>query len=80
MKYTYCETIAAIGPWHIRLLDERGKMPSGISPRGVRTLCGREAAWDINANITAERLVGPDTTCPRCSKNYTTVVLPAGGR
>ena len=70
MKFTYCETMSALGHWHIRTLDERGKMLSGIWPRNVKTLCGLEAAWDIYADITPDRRASSLTTCRRCADKY----------
>lgn len=48
--YAYCESVAAYR-WHIRLLDERGLKPSGISGEPALSLCGMEMAWDIDVGV-----------------------------
>jgi hypothetical protein len=64
-SYAYCESVHAGGlsPWHIRELDQSGKLKLG---GGITTnsLCGRVArGWDLNVPIS----LGHDKhTCRDC--------------
>ena len=64
-EYAFCETAAASGysPWHIRRLTKRGKKLGGGAD--TPTLCGREAAWDLDVPIRHG-----DFVCERCWQVY----------
>lgn len=72
--YSFCETIAATGPWHIRKLSAAGKKLGGGAD--TKTLCGLEAAWDINCEISDVSLADPQDRqqpgrpCPACKAKY----------
>ncbi len=70
--FSFCETIHAMGPWHIRRLSERGKKFSGGAD--TETLCGLRAAWDINCEISDASLNGNGDrvgrSCPSCKGKY----------
>lgn len=72
--FVFCETMAATGAWHIR-------QPSG--PRHLAgipwgedrsTLCGLEAAWDVNCEVDEVSLGvssdRPGHPCAGCKKKY----------
>lgn len=71
-RYSFCETVAATGPWHIRILSEIGHKYSGGAD--TKTLCGLKAAWDVRHEFEAN-LIEPDgrlhsSTCASCLTVY----------
>jgi len=64
---SFCETVAATGIWHLRLVDDRGQKPRGISFK-TRTLCGLRPAWDLEVEVTDFHL--DNNTCGRCLDVY----------
>jgi len=79
MKYSFCESVTGIGPWHIRPLTAWGRKLGGGIDTG--SLCGRVqpmgifgpdghrggGGWDIGVEIKPDRLDGP---CPKCVEEY----------
>jgi hypothetical protein len=63
MKLSFCETAAAGGLWHIRRLTDQGKKLGGGAD--TRTLCGREAAWDVQFDFSPVRLDELEKMVPR---------------
>jgi len=73
--YTFCETLAATGAWHIRSLTGPFKKMEGAAfGEDRRTLCGLRAAWDIKCEITPAALDfprdQPGHTCATCKEKY----------
>lgn len=70
-SFTYCETVAAI-VWHIRQLSDAGPKYSGGAD--TRTLCGGQAAWDIQCEINEATLKArpgePGRPCKVCAERY----------
>jgi len=62
-ELSFCESTHASGtsPWHIRELTDQGRKLGGGAD--TKALCGREVAWDIEAEITHR---GLDGACQRC--------------
>lgn len=80
-KYSYCETLAASGPWHIRELSDKGHFPSGGAD--TFTLCGMQAAWDVGVTVPFSfRPASPEDgrqagrTCRVCSDEYEEIEGP----
>jgi hypothetical protein len=75
--YAYCESVHAgsLSPWHIRELDQTGKLRLG---GGITTnsLCGRVArGWDLNVPIA----FGHDKhTCRDCLVEFRAAALRSG--
>jgi len=76
---SYCETMAAIGMWHIRVLTDNGRKISGGADS--MTLCGLDAAWDVpsaDVPFVFHPAVARDNhhgrTCRMCSAAYITSV------
>jgi hypothetical protein len=69
-SYSFCQTAVAAGRWHIRELTAKGRCCNGGAD--TKTLCGLEAAWDINVPL------GPSTLnrdgCVICVKAYVDLV------
>jgi hypothetical protein len=72
--FSFCETLAATGPWHIRRLTAEGmKLHGGAD---TKTLCGLNAAWDTPAEISTKVLskasewFRPGRPCPACTQAY----------
>lgn len=75
VAYSYCETVAAVGLWHIRRLSEKGRKPSGGAD--TKTLCGLQAAWDVPSSPVPFEFRPHDPladrngdTCKLCSKAF----------
>lgn len=70
--YSFCETVAATGPWHIRILSEIGHKYNGGAD--TKTLCGLQAAWDVQHEFKDEWIDdgGPllDQVCQSCLTVY----------
>lgn len=71
-QYSFCETVAATGPWHIRMLSEIGHKYNGGAD--TKTLCGLKAAWDVQHEFEG-KLIESDgrlrtTTCASCLTIY----------
>jgi hypothetical protein len=81
-NFSFCETIAATGPWHIRRLTKNGKKLRGGAD--TKTLCGFQAAWDINCEIIEVSLNSsrdePGHTCSTCKKKYLEIVAMSEAR
>lgn len=85
--FSFCETVAATGPWHLRELTEQGQKLSGGADS--QTLCGCQPAWDINCEITPISLRGwqegddprdklrPGHPCPVCKQKFLEMVEDA---
>jgi hypothetical protein len=65
-RYSFCETAAAYGSYHIRELTAKGQCLSGGAD--TQTLCGLPAAWDLKVPLTDSvlRLHG----CAWCTMRY----------
>lgn len=50
---TWCETIAASGRYHLRILSDRGRKVSGGSD--TKTLCGLQPSWDITESYPVNK-------------------------
>jgi hypothetical protein len=67
--FSFCESVWATSSsrWHIRILSQVGRKPSG----GIDTpfLCGTKVphGWDLNVEITEHHLAH---TCPLCVAHY----------
>jgi len=71
-EFSFCETIAAVGRWHIRQLTEKGRMLGGGAD--TETLCGLKAAWDLAVPINAFHL--NQAACVCCAKAYIEGSIP----
>lgn len=76
-QFSFCETVAATGPWHIRLLTDAGKKLSGGAD--TPTLCGLEAAWDLSCEITEASLRELSShrygyPCSACKSKYLALI------
>ena len=74
--FSFCETVHAMGPWHIRRLTEKGKKLGGGAD--TETLCGLRAAWDINCEISdvslSENDDRPGRPCSTCKGKYLEII------
>ena len=74
-EYSFCETTNAY-LWHIRRLSKAGRKLGGGAD--TPTLCGLTPSWDVNCEITTERLqflgghLGAGRRCSECVKAYNT--------
>ena len=73
MYFSFCETVHAMGPWHLR------QHPMGVVHKygggaDTPTLCGLKAAWDIRAPVTTENIMRestePGRTCSTCREKF----------
>lgn len=70
-KLAFCEPVVVVGPspWCLRYLTDAGPKYGG----GVDTpsLCGRVRqgyGWDVDVEVTKDRLENPEVTCQRCQE------------
>jgi hypothetical protein len=71
--FSFCESVTAAGPWHIRRLTAVGQKFGGGAD--TLSLCGRKVAWDMRAQIQPD-LLHPQFCCNKCAeqwKNETTL-------
>lgn len=75
VQYSFCETVHAVGPWHIRRLTEKGYCLGGGAD--TPALCGRKVAWDVSSRIAVtpnllKKLATHDTgyPCATCHQKY----------
>lgn len=76
-QFSFCETAAALGAWHIRRLTKVGRKLGGGAD--TKTLCGLTAAWDVQCEFSDERLEMIERAvphqeagrpCPACVQEY----------
>lgn len=80
MYFSFCETVAATGPWHLRQ-PTPGVMLNYHGGLNATTLCGLTAAWDTRGEVTLENImrVGerPGHTCPSCREKFVEMTMGA---
>jgi hypothetical protein len=80
MRYSFCESVTGIGPWHIRPLTDKGKkLGGGIDTASLCDLVrpigqlggptGRRGGggWDLHVEIDEHHL---GHACPKCVAEY----------
>lgn len=65
VKFSICETMAAYS-WHLRELTDAGHKFGGGAD--TETLCGLDAQWDIEVQITEHFLA--NVLCLTCVQEY----------
>lgn len=77
IPFSFCETLAATGPWHLRHAPtiER-KLNGGLK---VKTLCGLQPSWDTQGRVTMKTIMseslGPGRTCMSCQNEFMRLLI-----